>query len=171
MDERIDALLTDLEGSHAALERHVRRGELAEELAAQSAERSLRERLRGALGRPVRLTAAGREVVGTAAFLGAGILVVTGTETTIVATDRIAWLRTSDRHHVIAEGGLERLGMASALRRLGALREEVTVVLIEEGTTLRGHLQLVAADYLEIAGRIVPLGAIALVIAAVDPFA
>ncbi len=170
MDDRIDALLSDLEAMHSTREVHARRGELAEELAAQAAERTLAERLRATLGRPVQLRAAGREISGTACFLGAGILVVTGTETVVVALDSIVELRASIRRHHQVPDGLERLGLGSALRRLSAAREELTVVLSGDRGTIRGHAEMVAADYLETAGRIIPFGSIALVSARINPF-
>ncbi|WP_309132488.1 hypothetical protein [Brevibacterium sp.] len=171
MDDRINALLSDLEAMHSSQEVHARRGELAEELAAQAAERTLVERLRGSLGHPVQLRVAGREVAGTADFLGAGILVVTGIETVVVSLSSVVEARTRARRHQREVGGLERLGMGSALRRLSAAREELTIVLTGEGGTIRGHAEMVASDYLEIAGRIIPHHAIALVSARINPFA
>lgn len=171
MDDRIDALLSDVEAMHASRQTHARRGELGEEIAAHAAERTLLERMRGAIGQPVQIVVAGREVSGTAVFLGRGIFVLSGTETAVVAIERIRELRTRSRRHMHEAGPLERLGMASALRRLAAEREEIVLELTGEGGAIRGRADMVASDYVEIAGRIVPLQSIALVQTRVNPFA
>ncbi|MCM1014108.1 MULTISPECIES: hypothetical protein [unclassified Brevibacterium] len=171
MDERIDAFLDDLEAMHTWRERHARRGEFSDELAMQAAERTLLERLRGSLGEEVRVTTESREITGTAAFLGAGICVIAGAEVTIVSLACLYELRTGSRRHDHGAGALEKLGMGSALRRLAAWHEEIVIELRATGRTIRGRTDMVAADYVEIAGRIIPLSRIATVQARVNPFA
>lgn len=171
MDERIDAFLDDLEAMHAWQQRHARRGELADELASHAAERTLLERLRGAIGQEIRVATDSREITGTLVSLGAGIIVLTAAETTIVSLASVFELRVGGRRHRRDGDVLERLGMASALRRLAAMHEEIAVELRASRGTIRGHLDLVAADYAELAGRIVPLARIATVQTKVNPFA
>ena len=171
MDDRIDALLADVEAMHTSQETHARRGELGDEVAAHAAQRTLIERLRGAIGQPVQVVAGAREISGTAAFLGAGIFVVSGIETAIIATGCIREIRTRSRGHKYASGPLERLGIGSALRRLAAGHEEISLELASAGGVIRGRSDMVAADYVEISGRIIAHSAIAIVQARVNPFA
>lgn len=129
------------------------------------------ERLRGTLGGPVRVWADSREITGTAAFLGAGILVISAAETSIVAVEHIGELRTHARQHRFEADPLERLGLGSALRRLAAEYEEITVTIAGRSSVIRGRSTLVAADYVEISGRVIPFSAIVMVQARVNPFA
>ncbi|MBM6590174.1 hypothetical protein [Brevibacterium sp. RIT 803] len=171
MEDRIDALLADVEAMHTSREAHARRGELGDEIAAHAARHTLRERLRGAIGQHVQVAVAAREISGTAVFLGRGIVVIAGTESNIVAIDWIREMRTGSRRHRYESGPLERLGMASALRRLAADHEQISLELAGEGGTVRGRSDMVASDYVEISGRIIPHRSIALVRARVNPFA
>lgn len=171
MDDRIDALLADVEAMHTSREAHARRGELGDEVAAHAAQRTLIERLRGAIGQPVQVVAGAREISGTAAFLGTGILVVSGIETAIIATSCIREIRTRSRGHRYAPDPLERLGIGSALRRLAADHEEISLELAGGGGVIRGRSEMVASDYVEISGRIIAHSAIAIVQARVNPFA
>lgn len=171
MDDRIDALLADVEAMHASQESHARRGQLGDEMAAHAAQRSLRDRMRGAIGQPVQVGVGTREISGTAVFLGDGIFVIAETETTIVAIDWIREMRTRSRRHSCESGPWERLGMASALRRLASDHEEIAVELAGEGGTIRGHSDMIASDYVEISGRVIPHRSIALVRARANPFA
>ncbi|QUL80898.1 MULTISPECIES: hypothetical protein [unclassified Brevibacterium] len=170
MDDRIDALLADVEAAGTAADRHARRGEFGDELAAQAAERTLLERLRAAVGQAVQVTLPTGEISGTMDFLGRGIVVVTGAETSVIAIDRICGLRLATRMHRFEAGGLERLGMGSALRRLAAEHAEVSIEVSGSSGPLRGRCELVGADYVEIAGRIVPFAAISAVRARINPF-
>lgn len=171
MDDRIDALLSDVEAMHTSREAHARRGELSDEVAAHAAQRTLIERMRGAIGQPVQVVVAAREISGTAVFLGSGIYVIAGIDATVVAIERIREIRTRSRRHRYESSPLERLGMGSALRRLAAVHEEVSLELAGEGGTIRGRCDMVASDYVEISGRLIPHRAIALVQARVNPFA
>ena len=60
--------------------------------------------------------------------------------------------------------------MGSALRRLAADHEEIALELAGEGGAVRGRSDMVASDYVEISGRIIPHQAIAFVQARVNPF-
>lgn len=171
MDDRIDALLADIEAADTAARTHARRGEFGEELAAHASEMTVLERLRGAIGQQVRLMVAGREIEGTAVFLGRGIVVVAGVGTVIVSIDHIVGLRVLSRRHRFEPGPLERLGMASALRRLAADHEEIAIEIAGQEGAVRGRSDLVAADYVEISGRVIPFSAIAVMHADVNPFA
>lgn len=171
MDDRIEALLSDVEAMHASREAHARRGELSDEVAVLAAQRTLLERMRGAIGQPVQVVVAAREISGTAVFLGDGIFVIAGIEATIVTIDWIREIRTRSRRHRYETGPLERLGMASALRRLASDHEEISLELAGEGGVIRGRSDMVASDYIEISGRIIPHRSIALVQARVNPFA
>jgi hypothetical protein len=170
MDDRIDALLADVEAAETAAELHARRGELGDETAAQASERTLRERLRGMLGQTVQVVLPMREVVGIAVFLGDGIFVITGAEAYVISIRAIRGLRTTSRTHSFEAGSLERLGMGSALRRLAAEHEEVSIDVADRPGPIRGRCTLVGADYVELAGRIVPFAAISAVHARVNPF-
>lgn len=170
MDDRIDALLADVEAAETAAERHARRGEFGDEVVAQAAERTLLERIRGALGQVVQVVLPGREIAGTADFLGRDILVVDGAEASVIAINWIRGLRADSRVHRIEAGGLERLGLGSALRRWAAMHEEVAIDVADRPGPTRGRCTFVGADYVEIAGRIVPFAAITAVHARTNPF-
>src|SRR5690625_8006508 len=117
MDGRIDALLADVEAAGTAADRHARRGEFGDELAAQAAERTLLERLRAAVGQAVQVTLPTGEISGTMDFLGRGIVVVTGAETSVIAIDRICGLRMATRMHRFQAGGPGGTGVGSGQRR------------------------------------------------------
>lgn len=170
MDDRIDALLSDVEAMHSSRQAHARRGELGDEVAAHAAQRTFIERLRGATGQPMQVEVAGREVSGTADFLGNGIVVIAGIETSVVSIDWIREMRTRSRVHRYDSDPLERLGMGSALRRLAASHEEISLELAGGGGVVRGRSDMVANDYVEISARIIPFRAIALVQARINPF-
>ena len=170
MDDRIDALFADIEAAEAAAERHARSGELGDEVVAQASERTLLERLRGALGTKVRAGLPEREIVGTLCFVGRDILVVAGIETSVIVISGIRSLRLESTVHRFEPGGLERLGMASALRRWQALRVEVSVDIAGPSGPVRGGCAFVGADYLEVAGRIIPFAAVRAVHSRVNPF-
>ncbi|UVI37439.1 hypothetical protein [Brevibacterium spongiae] len=170
MDDRIDALLADVEAAEAAAGRHARRGELGDEVAAQASELTLRERLRGSLGHRVHVVLPGREVIGLACFLGRGIIVVDGPEFSVIATSWIRGLRSDSRAHRFEAGGLERLGLGSALRRWAAMHVEVSIDVADRPAPVRGLCALVGADYVEIAGRIIPFAAIVSAHARSNPF-
>lgn len=170
MDDRIDALLADIEAADDACERHARRGEFGDELASQASERTLSQRLRGALGRTVRVVLPKREVIGTVVFLGRDILVVTGAETTVIAIAAIRELRLPSRTHRFSAGGLERLGMGSALRRWAAVHAHVTIDVADRPGFVCGRCDMVGADYVDVAGRIVPFAAITAVQSDSNPF-
>lgn len=170
MDERIDAFLADVEAAEFAAERHARRGEYGDELAAQAAERTLLERLRGSLGAVVRVTLPQREIAGTLRFLGRDIIVVVGIETSVAAMSGIQMVKVESRAHHFEPGGLERLGMASALRRWQAMRAEISVDVRDRPGPVRGCCSFVGADYVEIAGRIIPFAAVTAAHGQFNPF-
>lgn len=170
MDDRIDALLADIEGADSAAQAHARRGEFGDEIAGQAAERTLLERLRGSLGSTVQVMLSDRDVTGTASFLGRDIIVLAGIEVSAIAISAIRGLRLTTRVHRFEAGGLERLGLGSALRRWSAAHEEVSIDTIDRSGGIRGRCALVAADYVEIAGRIIPFAAISAVHARTNPF-
>lgn len=171
MDERIDELLGDIEAMHGSQERHARRGEYAEEFAAQAAERTWSSRLRGTLGHRVRVVVGEREISGTTTFVGEGVIVIRGFGVAVVMTRAIAELWSDAHAHSETVSAVERLGLGSALRRWSALRAEVEVVRAGGASTIRGRISMVASDYVEIAGRAVPFVIICAVRAASDPFA
>ena len=170
MDDRIDALLADIEGADSAAQAHARRGEFGDEIAGQAAERTLLERLRGSLGSTVQVMLSDRDVTGTASFLGRDIIVLAGIEVSAIAISAIRGLRLTTRVHRFEAGGLERLGLGSALRRWSAAHEEVSIDTIDRSGGIRGRCALVAADYVEIAGWIIPFAAISAVHARTNPF-
>src|SRR5699024_5388087 len=135
-----------------------------------AAERTLLERLRAAIGQAVQVTLPTGEISGTMNFLSRGIVVVTGAETSVIAIDRISGLRLATWMHRFDAEGLELLGMGSALRRLAAKHAEVSIDVSGSSGPLRGRCELVGADYVEIAGRIVPFAAISAVRARINPF-
>src|SRR5699024_12465051 len=107
---------------------------------------------------------------GTVDLPAVGIGVVAGAETSVIAMDRMCGLRLATRMHRFEAGGLARLGMGSALRRLAAEHAEVSIDVSGSSGPLRGRCELVGADYVEIAGRIVPFAAISAVRARINPF-
>lgn len=171
MDDRLDALFADLEATARSEAAHARRGELAEEATGLAAEHTLLQRLRGLIGARVHIRVAGRDITGTATFLGDNIIVIMGVEASIVAIDGISQLRTDSRLHLGEVGALEKLGFGSALRRLAADHEEVALDLRHGAGMIRGYCGLVAKDYVDVAGRVIPFSAIAVLTARVDPFA
>ncbi|WP_166825716.1 hypothetical protein [Brevibacterium limosum] len=170
MDDRIDALLADIEAADSAAQAHARRGEFGDEVAGQAAERTLLERLRGAVGSTVQVTIPDRDVTGMVRFLGRDIVVVAGAEVSAIAIRAVRGLRLPSRVHRFEAGGLERLGMGSALRRWSAAHEEVTIDVADRFGGIRGRCDLVGADYVEIAGRIIPFAVISAIHARTDPF-
>lgn len=170
MDDRIDALLADIEATDTAAQAHVRRGEFSEEVTGQAAERTLLERMRGALGSTVQATLPGRDVTGTVCFLGRDIIVLAGVEVSVIAIRAVRGFRLITRVHRFDAGGLERLGLGSALRRWSAAYEEVSIDVADSAGSIRGRCVLVASDYVEIAGRIIPFAAINAVHARTNPF-
>jgi len=170
MDDRIDALLADIEAADAAAQAHVRRGEFGDEVSGQAAERTLLERMRGALGSTVQVTMPDRDITGTACFLGRNIIVLAGVEVSVIAIKAVRGFRLTTRVHRFDAGGLERLGLGSALRRWSAAYEEVSIDVADRAGNIRGRCALVASDYVEIAGRIIPFAAINAVHARTNPF-
>lgn len=170
MDDRIDALLADIEAADTAAQAHVRRGEFSEEVTGQAAERTLLERMRGALGSTVQATLPGRDVTGTVCFLGRDIIVLAGVEVSVIAIRAVRGFRLITRVHRFDAGGLERLGLGLALRRWSAAYEEVSIDVADSAGSIRGRCVLVASDYVEIAGRIIPFEAINAVHARTNPF-
>ncbi|AZU00397.1 hypothetical protein [Brevibacterium linens] len=170
MDDRIDALLADIEAADSAAQAHARRGEFGDEVAGQAAERTLLERLRGSLGSTVQVTMSDRDITGAVCFLGRDIVVLAGAEVSAIAFSAVCGLRVTTRVHRFEAGGLERLGMGSALRRWSEAHEEVSIDVAGRSGGIRGRCSLVAADYVEISGRIIPFAAISAIHARTNPF-
>ena len=78
--------------------------------------------------------------------------------------------RLTTRMHRFDAGGLEGLGLGSALRRWSAAHEEVSIDVADRAGSIRGRCALVAYDYVEIADRIIPFAAISAVHARTNPF-
>jgi small nuclear ribonucleoprotein (snRNP)-like protein len=152
---RWDDLFGDLEREWEALGESDRRAEIAERTRAEFAQLSLLDRLRGSVGQQVRLrTLNGHDVGGELVRVGSDFVLVAAPRSEyVIALQAVAAVRDvgprSLQGHVVGPV-VARLGLASLLRRVAADRSLVWLTTAD-GRTLRGRLQRVGSDFLELA--------------------
>jgi hypothetical protein len=171
-DERLAGLFDDLEQQAEGLALADRDVEVAEALRAEYSQVDLASRLLASVGAPLRLTVSGVGAVdGLLRRAGDGwCLIDARPQEWVVRLSAVTALRG------LAERGLAgtarpltaRLGLGSVLRGVAEARTE-TVLHRVDGSTLRGGLARVGADFMEVVaagddrGRVevVPFGALA----------
>lgn len=150
-------LFDDLETQAAGLAGSAREADAADLARAEYAEVTWAERLHGALGRDVRIEAAGQtKVAGRLERVGRGCAAVRATDVPrvlhLVNVDHLTSLVT---HSLRADAEstqpvTSRLGFASAVRHLAEEVDDVALRLVD-GRRLTGALARVGADFLEVA--------------------
>ena len=156
MRVRWDAMFADLEAQAAALETAQRAGEVDERVRAELGSLTLLDRLRPAVGAPLRLRTAGAGVI-------AGVLGRLGPDWALMDTDggREVLVRLAA---VTAVAGLgrdstvpgtldpvtARLGLWFVLRRIARDRSPV-LLRLSDGTELHATIDRVGADFAEVA--------------------
>jgi hypothetical protein len=153
---RWDDLFSDLEAQADALDRAERSGEVAERTRIELASIGMRDRLRPAVGSPVRLTLlGGASVAGILERVGVGwllvaereareVLVVLAAVRTVGGLGRAA--AAPDSAGVVAA----RLTLRSALRGLARDRSGVALQVVD-GTVLAATIDRVGDDFVEAA--------------------
>lgn len=151
---RWDALFDDLEAQLAAAEQRGLEAELADRTRGETAGLTLEDRLRGQIGRPLRLRIAGAGALsGALSHVGAGWLSLrTGTRSELVALRHVLAFEGLDRFSR-TEAARVRPGFASVLRTLAADRAAVQIVTADPGASFRvaGIIDRVGHDFLELA--------------------
>ena len=154
-DERLFALLDEIEGQAEALYDADREAELADRGRAEYAAVTLASRLMASLGEEVALEVAGvGRVEGALQRVGAEWCLVGGTagDWVVPLGSIVAATGTSARSvPEVAWSPLARLGLGSALRRL-AEAEVRCVVHGRDGTRHEGTVSRVGADFVELVG-------------------
>ena len=151
---RWDALFDDLEAQLAAADQRGLDAEVADRTRGETAGLTLEDRLRGQVGRLLRLRVAGIGALsGSLTHVGAGWLTLrTGTRTELVALRHVLALEGLDRFSRTEEARV-RPGFASVLRTLAADRAAVQIVTVDPDASFRvtGVIDRVGHDFLEIA--------------------
>lgn len=153
---RWDGLFADLEAQAAALEHAERAAEVEDRTRGEVGALTVADRVRAALGTPLRLRlAGGHSAAGTLVRAGAEWLLVdegSGREV-VLATTAVVSVRGLGRY-ASAPGSADvidsRLGLRSALRGIARDRSVVRVHLVD-GSTVDGTIDRVGADFVEIA--------------------
>ena len=153
---RWERLFADLEAQAAAADAAELAGEVVERTRMEVSALRLVDRLRPAVGHPVRLSCAGGEQV-------AGVLHRAGADWALVAErpDRLALVPLAAVTSIAGLGALSatpgsegrvaaRLGLSSALRGIARDRSGTTVTLVDT-TRIVGTVDRVGADFVEIA--------------------
>ncbi len=159
-DDRLESLFEDLEQQAAALELEERDAELVDRVQGEYAGVTLADRIHASVGRAVRLTLHGGEVL-------EGVLTRAGADwtegTSEGSAEPVGWLVRFDG--VCGAAGLSpralpeavrpvvaRLGFSSALRRFAEAAGEVRL-LPAGGPDLSGRVVRVGADFVEVDQR------------------
>jgi hypothetical protein len=151
---RWEGLFADLEGQFVADARRELDDEVAERTRRERALVTLADRLAGCLGTPVRLTLpAGLRVSGDLVDLGKDwVLVRTDSTAREVLVPSTALMTVSDLgqrpDHARAA---RRFGLGYALRVLSRDRATVMVTVAGGGSVVRGTIDAVGADHLDVA--------------------
>ena len=163
---RWDALFGDLEAQWDAAEAAEFEAEVRERTRIEQARICAADRLRGALGRMVTVGGRGAEPwSGTLVRVGADwLLLATGEAEIVVPLAAVRWVGGLGPAVVRSAQGAGRLRLGHVLRELARGRMPVAVTDVDGGR-IHGVVELVGADYLEIADRsgeprVVPFGAI-----------
>lgn len=148
---RWELLFDDLHSQLEAAERDLVEAGIGDLVEAEAATIPLVDRLRAAIGRPVRLTVAGAgQVAGVVRDAGAGwLLVVEGDREALVPTAAIRTVAPLGHGAPPAGPVRSRLGLGHALRALARAREPLRVDLCD-GHGLRGTLVRVGADHVDL---------------------
>lgn len=172
---RWDALFDDLEAQLDAADRASAADEVGERTRAERARVLLPDRLRAAVGRRVTVVVrGGHQVTGTVTDAGlAWVLLDDGREHVVPTTALVSVAGLPDLAAPPAGAALRRLGLGHVLRALA--RDRSVVHLVAGGVALRGRVDAVGADHLDLAlvqpdayrptgeRRVVPVGALDLV--------
>ncbi|MBD7995378.1 hypothetical protein H9639_08730 [Arthrobacter sp. Sa2CUA1] len=151
---RWEALFADLEAQLAAAGHSARESEIADRQRGESAAIELADRLRGQIGRTlkVHVDAPCGALRGVLAQLGSGwLLVRADAGTHVVPVDAIRMVEGMDRF-TVPETGAVRLGLQAALR--GLARDRYPVHLQLRGglsAAVHGSIDRVGRDFLELA--------------------
>jgi hypothetical protein len=151
---RWEGLFADLEGQLVADARRELDDEVAERTRRERALVTLADRLGGALGSRVRLTLpAGARVAGDLVDLGKDWVLVRGDTTgrevlvPLMAVVTVSGLGPRSDHTRSAR----RFGLGYALRVLSRDRATVALTLVGGGSVVRGTIDAVGADHLDVA--------------------
>jgi hypothetical protein len=151
---RWDELFADLEAQLESAAAAELAGEVADRTRRLAAEVTLADRLRGARGRPVRLSVpGGPAVAGLLREVGADWLLVAdeaGREVLVVSAAVLAAAGLPREHTPETSLVRRRLGLGSALRGVARDRSAVTLRL-QDGAVLTGTIDRVGRDFLELA--------------------
>lgn len=172
---RWDALFDDIEAQLDAVDRASAAGEVDERTRAERARVLLPDRLRAAVGREVTvMVRSGHQVSGV--VLDAGltwVLLDDGREHLVPVPAMVGVAGLPDLVAPPAGAVLRRLGLGHALR--GVARDRAVVRVLAGGLVLRGRVDAVGADHLDLAlvrpdsyrptgeRQVVPMGALDLV--------
>ena len=159
-DDRLASVFEDLEQQAAALDLEERDAELVDRVQGEYAAVTLGDRVHASVGRAVRLTLHGGEVLeGTLTGAGAGWLQgatagAAGTVGWLVRTDAVGLAAglSSRALPEAARPAMARLGFSSALRRFAEAAGEVRV-LSSSGPDVQARVLRVGADFLELDQR------------------
>lgn len=154
---RWDALFADLEAQAAEFEHAERAAEVEERTRGELATLGLVERLRAAVGAPVRLRlAGGGQVNATVARVGPDwLLAEDGTHEVVVPLAAVQGVRGLNRYSAVPGGAgavASRLGLRSALRGIARDRSPVRVEL-RDGSAIEATIDRVGADFVEVASH------------------
>ncbi len=151
---RWDDLFADLDGQLVAAEAAELRAEVTERTRVEQARLTLVERLVAQIGRPVTVGVAGLGPLGGQLVdaVGAWLVLSEGTgRSVLVPAQAWQWFDGLGRLAGPAPGALaRRSSLGTALRSLAARRVAV-VVHLQDGTTLEGTVDRVAADHIDLA--------------------
>ena len=152
---RWEDLFADLERQWEGMAAEERQAEIAERTRAEYARVTLLDRLRGSEGREIRMsTTTGQEVDGALAVVGADFVLLAATRQEhvlpLAALAAVSGLGPEAASAEVTGRVRARLGLGSVLRRIAADRSEVAVHRTA-GPTLRGTVQRVGSDFLELA--------------------
>lgn len=153
---RWEGLFADLEAQAEALERAERAGEVDERTRVEVGALALGDRLRAAVGMPLRIRAAGSvAVAGTVVRVGPDWALVdegAGRETVLVLAQLVS-VRGLARFSATPDSGSvveSRLGIRHALRGIARDRSAVRLHL-SDATTVDATIDRVGADFVEVA--------------------
>ncbi|WP_375487756.1 hypothetical protein [uncultured Jatrophihabitans sp.] len=155
---RWDQLFADLEAQAAALDRADRAGQVDERTRGEVGALALLDRLRAAIGAPVRLqVAGGLAVAGTVHRVGPDwvLLDEEGGREAVVVSARLLRVRGLPRYSAVpgSLGVVEsRLGLRHVLRGIARDRSSVRVHLVD-GSVLDATIDRVGDDFVEVAAH------------------
>ncbi|WP_029089653.1 hypothetical protein [Brevibacterium album] len=153
---RFALLFEDLEAVEAGRDLHERAGEFSDLVAGELADHGLAERVAGAQGMRIAVTAAGaviRGVLELAAETWLRIAEEASGASVLVALGHVDEVRLGTRRHARPP---QTLSFASPLRRLSAERTQAVLGAVSgsgEVRALEGGVRAVGDDYVELAGQ------------------